>query len=168
MLKKIPGLLNNYVWVISIVLLIILQGCSKFSFIWTLEAPENAAYANRLNMLCYLLTKWLISIFPLQIIIMPIRRSAAAPPKEDTPPAPAPESGMHPFFARSLFLHLRSQATGKLINEVEWLLRQILRVHVAFLCFQYLFTPLQMKTPQIALCCTCKEKWKVTCCSDSC
>lgn len=37
----------------------------------------------------------------MQIVIMPIRRSAAAPPKEDTPPAPAPEPGMNLTFARS-------------------------------------------------------------------
>lgn len=38
-----------------------------------------------------------LRVFPLQVIIMPIRRSAAAPPKEDTPPAP--ESGMNSTFA---------------------------------------------------------------------
>lgn len=44
---------------------------------------------------------------------MPIRRSAAAPPKEDTPPAPAPEPGMNRTFSRSLSLHSHSGATGE-------------------------------------------------------
>lgn len=63
-------------------------------------------------------------MFPLQIIIiMPIRRSAAAPPKEDAHPAPPPESGTKPTFPGALLSRgiqtLRQQVDVGFVRSVQ-------------------------------------------------